>query len=82
MLHHIFKVAYCKAKVPNRFRQAGYQAIDRICDYYNSLQERTVVPNVKPGYLRNHIPGKRPFIHCSLKTFEQTNLCSMPSRRR
>ena len=29
-------------------------------------KERTVVPNVKPGYLRNHIPGKRPFIRISL----------------
>jgi len=43
-----------------RFRQAGYQAIDRICDYYDSLQQRTVVPDVQPGYLRNHIPECPP----------------------
>ena len=50
-------IAYCKVEMSYRFRQAGYQAIDRICDYYDSLQERTVVPNVQPGYLRDHIPG-------------------------
>lgn len=29
-----------------RFRKAGYQAIDRICDYYYSLQERPVCAHV------------------------------------
>ncbi|PPQ98397.1 hypothetical protein CVT24_004076 [Panaeolus cyanescens] len=38
-----------------QFRKAGYQAIDRICDYYYSLQNRPVVPQVEPGYLRKHI---------------------------
>ncbi|KAF8803201.1 hypothetical protein BYT27DRAFT_7226075 [Phlegmacium glaucopus] len=44
------------------FRKAGYQAIDRICDYYTSLQDRSVVPKVNPGYLRNHIPVCPPEI--------------------
>ncbi|OBZ66739.1 Tyrosine decarboxylase 1 [Grifola frondosa] len=33
------------------FRKAGYQAIDRICDYYYSLQKLPVVAQVQPGYL-------------------------------
>lgn len=40
----------------HRFRKAGYQAIDRICDYYSSLQEKNVISTVQPGYLREHIP--------------------------
>ena len=40
----------------SRFRKAGYQAIDRICDYYASLQERPVVSQVQPGYLLNTLP--------------------------
>ncbi|CAA7259160.1 unnamed protein product [Cyclocybe aegerita] len=43
-----------------QFRKAGYQAIDRICDYYYSLQERSVVSKVEPGYLRQHIPLEPP----------------------
>ncbi|PPQ95321.1 hypothetical protein CVT26_008166 [Gymnopilus dilepis] len=43
-----------------QFRKAGYQAIDRICDYYYSLQNRDVVPRVEPGYLREHIPLQPP----------------------
>jgi aromatic-L-amino-acid/L-tryptophan decarboxylase len=40
-----------------RFRKAGYDAIDRICAYYYSIRERPVVAQVKPGYLRDLIPG-------------------------
>ncbi|GLB37364.1 putative pyridoxal-dependent decarboxylase conserved domain containing protein [Lyophyllum shimeji] len=43
-----------------QFRKAGYQAIDRICDYYYSLQNRPVTSNVEPGYLRQHIPSTPP----------------------
>ncbi|KAF8220587.1 hypothetical protein L208DRAFT_747020 [Tricholoma matsutake] len=43
-----------------QFRKAGYQAIDRICDYYYSLQERPVVSKVEPGYLRKHLPASIP----------------------
>lgn len=42
--------------LPYRFRKAGYQAIDRICDYYYSLQDKSVISKVEPGYLREHIP--------------------------
>ncbi|PCH37501.1 PLP-dependent transferase [Wolfiporia cocos MD-104 SS10] len=43
-----------------QFRKAGYQAIDRICDYYYSLQQRPVVPPVQPGYLISQLPDVPP----------------------
>ncbi|KJA20004.1 hypothetical protein HYPSUDRAFT_88967 [Hypholoma sublateritium FD-334 SS-4] len=43
-----------------QFRKAGYQAIDRICDYYYSLNEQSVISKVEPGYLREHIPLAAP----------------------
>ncbi|OCH88704.1 aromatic-L-amino-acid decarboxylase [Obba rivulosa] len=42
------------------FRKAGYQAIDRICDYYYLLQDRPVVPSVQPGYLLDALPDSPP----------------------
>ncbi|KAH9979065.1 pyridoxal phosphate-dependent transferase [Lactifluus volemus] len=43
-----------------QFRKAGYDAIDRICDYYYSLREKPVVAQVQPGYLRQLIPESAP----------------------
>ncbi|KDQ51421.1 hypothetical protein JAAARDRAFT_163582 [Jaapia argillacea MUCL 33604] len=43
-----------------QFRKAGYAAIDRICDYYASLQARPVIAQVQPGYLRKLIPDAAP----------------------
>ncbi|KAM6502085.1 Pyridoxal phosphate-dependent transferase [Amanita muscaria] len=43
-----------------QFRKAGYQAIDRICDYYYSLQEQPVASHVEPGYLRLLVPPSPP----------------------
>ncbi|KAF4567801.1 hypothetical protein EYR40_006810 [Pleurotus pulmonarius] len=43
-----------------QFRKAGYQAIDRICDYYYTLQDKPVVSSVKPGYLRDSLPVEAP----------------------
>ncbi|KAG6910564.1 hypothetical protein DXG01_009514 [Tephrocybe rancida] len=42
------------------FRKAGYQAIDRICDYYYNLEKLPVLSKVEPGYLKNHIPLTAP----------------------
>ncbi|KAH6914247.1 aromatic-L-amino-acid decarboxylase [Coprinopsis sp. MPI-PUGE-AT-0042] len=42
------------------FRKAGYQAIDRICDYFESLGSRPVVPSVEPGYLSKLVPRNAP----------------------
>ncbi|THU89379.1 hypothetical protein K435DRAFT_781667 [Dendrothele bispora CBS 962.96] len=45
-----------------QFRKAGYQAIDRICDYYYSLQQSKfpVVSEVEPGYLKPLLPSAAP----------------------
>ncbi|KAF9002337.1 pyridoxal phosphate-dependent transferase [Cyathus striatus] len=43
-----------------QFRKAGYQAIDRICDYYYTLQDKPVTSQVEPGYLRQLIPLTPP----------------------
>ncbi|KAG8997249.1 hypothetical protein FRB94_007779 [Tulasnella sp. JGI-2019a] len=42
------------------FRKAGYEAVDRICDYYESLEKRPVVAQVEPGYLAKLIPDHAP----------------------
>ncbi|KAF8638057.1 hypothetical protein AX16_010689 [Volvariella volvacea WC 439] len=43
-----------------QFRKAGYEAIDRICEYYYSLEGKQVVSSVQPGYLRELIPQSLP----------------------
>lgn len=43
-----------------QFRKAGYQAIDRICDYHYSLRDRPVSSQVEPGYLRKALPSSAP----------------------
>ncbi|KAG1818039.1 pyridoxal phosphate-dependent transferase [Suillus subaureus] len=43
-----------------QFRRAGYQAIDRICDYYTSLRDKPVSSQVEPGYLRKALPASAP----------------------
>ncbi|KAH9929020.1 pyridoxal phosphate-dependent transferase [Epithele typhae] len=42
------------------FRKAGYQAIDRICDYFESLHSRPVVAQVDPGFLIDALPENAP----------------------
>ncbi|KAG8942318.1 hypothetical protein FRC03_003326 [Tulasnella sp. 419] len=45
------------------FRKAGYQAIDRLCDYYYSLQGENrppVLAQVEPGYLGKVLPTQAP----------------------
>ncbi|GFZ46696.1 hypothetical protein JCM24511_03916 [Saitozyma sp. JCM 24511] len=39
---------------------AGYAAIDSICDYYQSIQDRPVKSDVKPGYLLETLPDAAP----------------------
>ncbi|GAA5968699.1 hypothetical protein JCM3765_003414 [Sporobolomyces pararoseus] len=43
-----------------QFRQAGYAAIDRVCDYYETLDQRDVVPRVKPGEIASLIDREAP----------------------
>ncbi|PVF98969.1 aromatic-L-amino-acid decarboxylase [Serendipita vermifera] len=58
-----------------QFRKAAYQAIDRICDYYYSLEKRPVVAQVEPGYLAKLLPDHAPTQGESMETiandFEQ-----------
>ncbi|KAJ7350357.1 pyridoxal phosphate-dependent transferase [Mycena albidolilacea] len=42
-----------------QFPKAGYAAIDRICDYYTTLESRPVSSTVKPGYLAPCCPPRR-----------------------
>jgi hypothetical protein len=63
----LFNIGYLTTFILHvRFRKAGYQAIDRICEYYYSLQERSVISRVEPGYLRKHIPCEK---YCERDTF-------------
>ncbi|KAL5524396.1 BZZ1 [Sanghuangporus sanghuang] len=39
---------------------AGYQAIDRICDFYYNLEKRGPAADVEPGYLRKALPDHAP----------------------
>ncbi|KAG2139184.1 pyridoxal phosphate-dependent transferase [Suillus bovinus] len=43
-----------------QFRSAGYQAIDRICEYHDTLRDRPVSSQVEPGYLRKLLPSSAP----------------------
>lgn len=48
----------------SRFRLVGHKAIDQICEYYATLQDRPVISRVEPGYLRKALPC-RPFCRSS-----------------
>jgi hypothetical protein len=73
----LFNIGYLTTfLLPFRFRKAGYQAIDRICEYYYSLQERSVMSTVEPGYLRKHIPCEK---YSERDTFSGTLICRLCS---
>ncbi|UZJ52299.1 hypothetical protein CBS101457_001619 [Exobasidium rhododendri] len=42
------------------FRKAGHEAIDSICDYYQTLSQRPVMAQVEPGFLGQLIPDHAP----------------------
>ena len=44
------------------FRKAGYDAVDRICEYYYQLQKNALPVNeeVEPGFLSKSIPSEAP----------------------
>ncbi|KAF2851631.1 dopa decarboxylase-like protein [Plenodomus tracheiphilus IPT5] len=44
----------------SQFRDAAKGAIDEIANYYDTLEERPVLPSVAPGYLRPLIPSSAP----------------------
>lgn len=45
---------------PCSFRKAGYEAVDAICDYYRTLEQRPVMAQVEPGFLRDALPTAAP----------------------
>lgn len=44
----------------------GYAAIDQICEYYKTLEQRDVKSSVKPGYLLEQLSSKSVSSMCFL----------------
>ncbi|RDW77181.1 aromatic-L-amino-acid decarboxylase [Coleophoma cylindrospora] len=44
----------------NQFRDAAASAIDEIVNYYDTIEDRRVVSNVEPGYLKKLLPDAPP----------------------
>jgi len=42
------------------FRHNAHQTVDFIVDYYKNLEQRPVLSQVKPGYLKDLIPTSPP----------------------
>ncbi|KAH8827344.1 pyridoxal phosphate-dependent transferase [Flagelloscypha sp. PMI_526] len=42
------------------FRRHGYQAIDRICDFFKEREKMSVLPDVQPGWLSKLVPPCPP----------------------
>ena len=42
------------------FRIRGKEMIDIAADYLDGIESRKVLPNVKPGYIRDLIPTEAP----------------------
>ncbi|WFD31221.1 cellulase [Malassezia sp. CBS 17886] len=42
------------------FRAAGYRTVDRICDYFHSLEQQPVAAQVPRGYLAAALPAEAP----------------------
>ncbi|KAK6819670.1 hypothetical protein PG987_016153 [Apiospora arundinis] len=42
------------------FREAAISSIDQIVKYYDTIEERKVVSDVEPGYLRKLLPDHAP----------------------
>ncbi len=45
---------------PEEFRRAGRQIIDWLADYQDGLEERSVLPRVRPGELVDKLPASAP----------------------
>ncbi|KAI1818322.1 pyridoxal phosphate-dependent transferase [Poronia punctata] len=43
-----------------QFREAAISSIDEIVKYYDTIEERPVLPSVEPGYLRKLLPQEAP----------------------
>jgi aromatic-L-amino-acid/L-tryptophan decarboxylase len=45
---------------PDDFRRHGHQLVDWMADYLHDVGKRRVVPDVKPGAIRQRLPGAAP----------------------
>ena len=45
---------------PDEFRRAGHQLVDYIADYQETVRQRPVTPDVRPGYMRQLVPATPP----------------------
>lgn len=39
---------------------SGYEMVEYIADYLDNIRDRRVFPDVKPGYMRDLVPGAAP----------------------
>jgi hypothetical protein len=42
------------------FRRRGREMVDFVADYLETINQRRVIPEVKPGYLTTMLPDKAP----------------------
>ncbi len=42
------------------FRVRGKEMIDMVADYLDNIEQRTVIPKVKPGYMKSLVPDEAP----------------------
>ena len=44
----------------DEFRKNAKEMIDYVADYLDNIEERSVLPKIKPGYLKSLIPDHAP----------------------
>ena len=44
----------------DEFREFGKAMIDYVADYLDNIRDRPVLPDVKPGYIRDLVPSEAP----------------------
>ena len=49
-----------KMTTPSEFREFGKAMIDYVADYLENIRDRPVLPDVKPGYLKELLPQEAP----------------------
>lgn len=42
------------------FRHRGKEMVDYVADYLENIEQRSVYPDLEPGYLRSLIPSEAP----------------------
>ncbi|MGE3466842.1 MAG: hypothetical protein AB7J13_07895, partial [Pyrinomonadaceae bacterium] len=44
----------------DEFRKFGYQIIDQIADYFDHIEERPVLSQIEPDWLKDNLPASAP----------------------